>query len=217
MYIYICIYRWVAGNPSVSITLNFYIDGEESPSITIDAATACGAPINYGVSPLITYSSMYFSKGAKTTGWSNKIPIPFSKSVKVTFEGEKGQMFWGWIRGVTNVSLLPIFGLNIPNHARLEVQKITDSFDPLTFVDIVNVPAKKQGLGIRLYFLYESMYKIIMLSPSFSLSLSLSLSFLSLSLSLSLSISLSHSLSLSLSLTLSLSLSLGNYSLFNQW
>ncbi len=92
-----------------------------------------------------THTHTQNSKLANTSGWSNKIPIPFTTSVIVTFKGEREQMGWLFVRGVENVPVV-IGGLTLPPSARLEVQHVHRVFQPLEFVELVSVPAGKSGV-----------------------------------------------------------------------
>lgn len=134
---------WVAGDiDNDGIVLSFYIDGEATASIVLRVDQACGA--GFG-SPGHLYSSEYFAKLAKTSGWSNKIPIPFQKSVVVTFKGVTTNTIWVWVRGVENLPIALSPGERLPPSARLELQTIEGSFQPYSYLDLVNVGKGRSG------------------------------------------------------------------------
>ena len=55
-------------------------------------------------------------------------------------------MVWLWARGVENMPLLPMYGMQIPATARLTVQQLNAHVHVFDFVDIVRVPAGRRGL-----------------------------------------------------------------------
>eukprot|EP00697_Spironema_sp_BW2_P004787 gnl/Spiro4/16481_TR8865_c0_g1_i1.p1 gnl/Spiro4/16481_TR8865_c0_g1~~gnl/Spiro4/16481_TR8865_c0_g1_i1.p1 ORF type:complete len:356 (-),score=52.76 gnl/Spiro4/16481_TR8865_c0_g1_i1:60-1127(-) len=142
--------NWWVGGPNDAITLSFYVDGEASASVVIDIANACGSGFDQAPKgATATYSSEYFSKLAATSGWSNKFPVPFEKSILVTFKSKLASpaqtTFWGFVRGVEDVPLR-LSGVDIPAHARLQVQKNTGEFQPFTLIPVVRVEAGLSGL-----------------------------------------------------------------------
>mmetsp|Transcript_43523 Transcript_43523/g.85205 ORF Transcript_43523/g.85205 Transcript_43523/m.85205 type:complete len:331 (-) Transcript_43523:81-1073(-) len=134
---------WVGGDiDAADVVLNFYVDGEAKASVVVSVPQSCGA--GFGA-PNNTYSSVLFSKLAKTSGWSNKLPVPFQQSVVVTFQGADNHVIWLWVRG-TEDTPVPLLGDNTPR-ARLQLQKVQGTFQPQTFVDLAAVP---EGFAGRL-------------------------------------------------------------------
>jgi hypothetical protein len=144
---------WVTGGDR-GVLFSFYVDGESLPSIQVVAPVACGNGFGVDVDPpagpVNTYSSMFFSKAANTSGYANKFPIPFQRSILVTYKSSRPQlsnnMVWLWVRGTENTPILPQYGMSIPPTARMSVQQIDKTIEPLEFVDIIDVPAGKQGM-----------------------------------------------------------------------
>jgi hypothetical protein len=120
---------WMTGGDR-NVFLSFYIDGEATASIVVHVPTACGAGFGDPAPPVNIYSSAYFGKAANTSGYSNKIPVPFQRSIVITFRGDARAhgTVWLWARGVESAPLLPEFGLAIPPTARLEVQQVHHRF-----------------------------------------------------------------------------------------
>lgn len=119
---------WTTGVRNVF--LSFYVDGEATASIVVHVPTACGAGFGDPAPPVNIYSSAYFGKAANTSGYSNKIPVPFQRSIVITFRGDARAhgTVWLWARGVESAPLLPEFGLAIPPTARLQVQQARNRF-----------------------------------------------------------------------------------------
>jgi len=137
---------WLAG-PSDRVTLNFYVDGEAAPSVSLLVYEACGAGFGAPTGNVEVFSSARFSKGAKVSGWSSKVPVLFASSVRVTFVSAEpvGNFIWLWVRGSENLPVVLAPGLALPPTARLAVQRTSGLFQPLDFVDLVSVPAATAG------------------------------------------------------------------------
>jgi hypothetical protein len=87
------------------------------------------------------------------------MPIPFQKSIVITYKGNPGAkaMVWLWARGVEDVGLFPDFGLAVDStRVRLQVQQVVGTFDALTFIDLVSVPAGQQGLVLATQLTLQS-------------------------------------------------------------
>jgi hypothetical protein len=138
---------WWMGGPSDRVRLNFYVDGEAEASVSVGVAEACGAGFGAPSGSVEVYASSRFSKGARMSGWTNNFPVPFSRSVRVTFVSAEpvGNFIWLWFRGAENMAAELAPGLSLPPNARLSVQRASGLFDALAFVDLVNVPAATAG------------------------------------------------------------------------
>eukprot|EP01052_Picozoa_sp_SAG31_P040175 SAG31_NODE_5755_length_2343_cov_1.582888_2_plen_331_part_00 len=129
---------------------DYYLDGEETPSISVQPAYAAGdffpapgpllganrtATIDAGDgAPYSAGGKM--GKGSLQGGWYNHHKIPFRKSVvvkvRIVFCGPKClKYFIGWvqIRGVVGAPLVLEGGGELPRTARLELHVVNASFD----------------------------------------------------------------------------------------
>lgn len=138
---------WTGGATSDdSTTLRFYVDGEATASIVVDIANACGTAFGEESAP---WGTEWFGKGARTTGWWNSIPIPFQRSIVVTYSNPAATTTWLYVHGVESTTGFGCgmrFGaLDVPWHARLQVQVTRGTFAPLTYIDLAAMPPATAG------------------------------------------------------------------------
>lgn len=141
---------WAAGSPEVDRAIfRYYVDGERNASVVFSPALACGVGFGDQQAP---WGSKWMGKGAKSTGWFHNIPIPFYKSMRVTFQlapedAGAAPSIWSIVRGSEGLPL-KLGMLDIPlSHGtvKLELQKRTEQLAPLDFIDIVQVPEGTSG------------------------------------------------------------------------
>ena len=95
------------------------------------------------------WQNKWFGKGGHQTGWSNNFMIPFSKNIKITYQGppetQPGDTIYMIVRGTTNLPL-HVGSLPVPDSARLKLYKIEDmKLNILEFVDLVDIPEGNSG------------------------------------------------------------------------
>ena len=102
---------WAAGGPVGQIDrtiFRYYVDNETIPSVVFTPAFACGVGFGDQSAP---WQSKWIGKGAKSTGWNHNIPVPFYKSIRVTFQsgeadrGKKAATIWAIVRGSEGLPL----------------------------------------------------------------------------------------------------------------
>ena len=134
---------WTGGASSNdNTTLRFYIDGAAAPSVELQIARACG--VGFG-DEAVPWGNRFFGHAAKTTGWTNSIPIPFGVSVVVTASNPVQTENWLYVRGLE----MPLAGPGLsfggpvsptlPPTARLQLQVVRGTYAPLSFLDIAAV------------------------------------------------------------------------------
>lgn len=140
---------WAAGSSQVDRAIfRYYVDGEATPSIEFTPALACGVGFGDQTAP---WGTKWVGKGAKTTGWFHNIPIPFYKSIRVTFQlnplDTQSAEIWSIVRGSEGLPLkLGMLELPLDHGVKLELQrKDSQTLAPLEFVDIASVPQGTMG------------------------------------------------------------------------
>jgi len=126
-----------------SSIIRYYIDNEDTPSIEFVPPIACGSAIDETSAP---WGTKWFGKGAKDGSWFHNFRIPFQKEVRVTAQNTKGSYggFYMIVRGAPDLPL-QVGDYKIPPTAKLLLQKIEGLYQPLDWINIVDVP---QGNGL---------------------------------------------------------------------
>jgi len=132
---------------------DYYIDGEMSPSISMQPAMMCGLafPKEYiAANPTKLYTAgSACGKNAPVGGWFNTYPIPFSKSVLVLVRSSTKGCSNGYIniRGTENLPVVLPGGYPLPNNARLQLQQNTWAVrQPLEYINITSMPSGTKGM-----------------------------------------------------------------------
>ena len=148
---------WMTGGPSPEIDrifIDYFIDGEVTPSISFQPSFMCGLQFPQFVDHDYEYSaSGLCGKTAPVGGYSNVFPIPFYKSALVTARADPidgpDVCVGGYlnVRGSLNLPLtVPGSGRPLPIGTRLTLQKNPLSlWQPLQFVPVAALPAGKKG------------------------------------------------------------------------
>jgi hypothetical protein len=141
---------WAAGNDQVDRALfRYYIDGETEASVVFTPALATGVGFGDQSAP---WGNKWMGKGAKSTGWFHNIPVPFYKSVRVTFqlapedEGSSPTL-WTIVRGAEGLPM-HLGNLELPlsqGSVKLDLQKRDAQLQPLDFYDMAVVPSGLAG------------------------------------------------------------------------
>lgn len=132
--------------------VDYYIDGEASPSISFQPSMMCG--LAFPTERTDEYSAGGLcGKSAPVGGWWNTFPIPFYKSavVKVRADPVDGDgCFGGYvnIRGTVGMPLvLPQSGVALPQGTKMVLQKNPLAVrQPLEYVDLAELPAGQKGM-----------------------------------------------------------------------
>lgn len=142
---------WAAGsNPVDRAIFRYYIDGEAEASIVFTPALACGVGFGDQTAP---WGTKWVGKGAQSTGWFHNIPVPFHKSIRVTFQKDPrdekaAATLWAIVRGSVGLPLT-IGNLAIPladGKVKLELQRKENvALKPLEFYDLATIPAGNSG------------------------------------------------------------------------
>eukprot|EP01103_Thecamoeba_quadrilineata_P017355 TRINITY_DN6117_c0_g1_i1.p1 TRINITY_DN6117_c0_g1~~TRINITY_DN6117_c0_g1_i1.p1 ORF type:complete len:438 (-),score=58.40 TRINITY_DN6117_c0_g1_i1:38-1324(-) len=142
---------WTTSPPNTDqdILIRYYIDGETEASIEMYPGMAAGVGFDDQQAP---WGTKWFGKGADTSGWFFNFKIPFVKSVIVTatylVPGGLSGGFYIIARGASNVPI-NIGGILIPPHAKLNQIITNATFQPLEWVDLVDIPS-----GPGLHFMH---------------------------------------------------------------
>jgi len=144
---------WATGSPQVDrMWVEYFIDGEASPSISYQPSMACGVGFPATAGHDFEYSaSGLCGKTAPLGGWYNTFPIPFYKSVLVTVRAnEADSCFGGYVnvRGTPNLPLvLPVSGVPLPAGTRMALQKNPIALrQPNEDVSVASFPAGTSGV-----------------------------------------------------------------------
>ena len=133
--------------------VEYYIDGEETPSISFQPSMMCGLGFPTEVSHDFEYSAGGLcGKTAPVGGWHNIFPIPFYKSVNVTVRSDPSDgssCFNGYlnVRGTVELPLVvPGSGIPLPLGSRLILQSNPLALrQPLEYVVLASLPS---GQGV---------------------------------------------------------------------
>jgi hypothetical protein len=126
----------------------FYLDGETTASLG-PVSTSQAAFVGHN-DPMANWDNEFFGKNSAFGGWHVNILSPFSKSIRVTLQYPPGlktnlQLF-AMARGDENLPLT-IFGLPLPNNARLQIfLRESLNLPVLAYHELVNVPTGRGRL-----------------------------------------------------------------------
>jgi len=147
---------WTTGAEHIidMIQMEYYIDGETTPSIAFQPALMCGMAFPARIDPTDIYSAGGMcGKNAAVGGWFNTFPIPFSKSILVLARNPNKGCTNGYInvRGTEGMPVVvPGSGIALPSTARLHLQKNDWAIhQPNTFVNVSSFPAGTKGLHFQ--------------------------------------------------------------------
>lgn len=141
---------WAAGNPEVDRAIfRYYVDGEVNASVVFTPALACGVGFGDQTAP---WGNKWMGKGAKSTGWFHNFPVPFYKSIRVTYQlapedAGANPTLWAIVRGSEGLSMR-LGEVDLPlaqGSVRLELQRRSAHLAPLDFYDMASVPAGRAG------------------------------------------------------------------------
>lgn len=157
---------WAAGSPAVDRAIfRYYVDGEANASVVFSPALACGVGFGDQQAP---WGNRWLGKAANHTGWFHNIPVPFYRSIRITYQmaledasvakaptaGPRGRAMepsdaqvWAIVRGSEGLPL-HLGELEVPLGAggvRLDLQRNSAQLAPLDFYGVASVPAGKSG------------------------------------------------------------------------
>jgi len=151
---------WVTGTPisagwppttNVSISdyvqWSFYIDGESTPSISVQTSQAA---LIGGASPHAPWGHDFAGKNSLFGGWHINIPIPFQKSIVITISlpawlPAKSHTLFAQARGVENIPAT-VGSFTLPPTARLGAQVVNSTLQVLDFHTLLYLPKGTKGL-----------------------------------------------------------------------
>jgi len=146
--------------------LNFYIDGDTTPTITMTLLELAGEsrfdtagnnqPGNPGESDGGAWGIGMMGRTAKSGGVYSTVRIPFGKSIKTTIQSppsSNGQsIYWMIIRGLENHAVI-VGDLTLPPSARLKIYRVTPTeLADFQLVTLANVTNEKSGALLRVNF-----------------------------------------------------------------
>ncbi|WP_299535572.1 glycoside hydrolase family 172 protein [Ulvibacterium sp.] len=148
---------WMTGDPNAKHALRFFIDGAEIPFWEADHVGALigqNAEIGYPLSfRSVDRDDLPINKGAKP-GHNLYAPIPFEKSIKITYEGPKEKkgpfegLFWNinyrLYHGKVDVES---FNSETPNKYAATLKAVNDKLEK--FQSISTFDAKMQGEAVE--------------------------------------------------------------------
>ena len=134
--------------------VEYYIDGETTPSIAFQPSMMCGTAFPYRNEHDFEYAAgSLCGKSAPVGGWFNTFPIPMYKSALVTVRADPSDgdgCFDGFVsvRGTPGMPLsLPLSAVPLPNGTRLRLQKNALAVQqPLDFVTVASLEEGLKGL-----------------------------------------------------------------------
>jgi len=134
---------WITGGASTSNSaiISYYIDGEQTASISYVPAMACGVGFTDNQGP---WGNEWFGKGGSNGAWYNNFRIPFQKSINITFKfppGINDDVIYMIVRGAENLPV-SIGGVDIPvaTGARMNLQVVQGIYQPLEYINVVDIP-----------------------------------------------------------------------------
>ena len=132
---------WVT--PSTGkLMIRYYVDGESEASIQFTPSLASGVGFDDDFNP---WGNEMFGKGAATGAWFWNFRVPFYRNITVTVQTSEPSVIYIILRGGLNVPVT-IGGTKVPFGGRLKQHRINRTYDALDFVNIVDVPADKDGV-----------------------------------------------------------------------
>lgn len=148
---------------SDDIVLDYYVDGEEGPSISFQPAKACGqfyaGPLQAAAFPPYgLFAAGEMGKNGEVAGWYHYYKVPFRRSIRIEVRTLHAcQVVYVVVRGhevpkglAPPAGLEVASGIMVPPNARLQLHRLDgETFQPLSFVPILNVPAGYAGLLLQ--------------------------------------------------------------------
>lgn len=125
---------WTTGDTD-NLIFRYYIDGETTASIEFTAPKAAGA--FYADADM--WGNAQNGKGGSRGGWYVNYKIPFQKRINITIQGRVGNGFV-ILRGLENLPI-QVGTLTLPTGTRLTLHKLSQTFQPLDWVPIVDLPS----------------------------------------------------------------------------
>ena len=156
------------------VWVEYYIDGEETPSIAFQPSMMCGVAFPKSLVPPTKEfgAGAICGKTAPVGGWFNTIPVPFYKSALVTVRADPQDgdgCFGGYlnVRGTVNLpAVMPGSGLPLPADSdggfaklrpRLWLQRNEMAVrQPLEYVTVAQLPAGTRGVVLGTSWAVES-------------------------------------------------------------
>ena len=151
------------------VWVNYYLDGESTPSVRFQPSMACGVafPFAFYESQPKTGGRLFSAgslcgKNAAVGGFWNDFPIPFSKSVIVTVQpgAADGKCVWGYmnVHGTENLPIsLPGSNIPVPQSARMTLQRNDLAVhQPLEYVHLLDIPKGQSGFVFQTSFGVEN-------------------------------------------------------------
>ena len=149
---------WITGDPLNSTTgqagvdyaiWSFYVDGEAEASIVLQTSQMAFVG---NADPSAPWDNAWFGKNSKFGGWHSNVPVPFTKSIRVTLKlppwytwtGGRERIF-AMARGVEGLPI-QIGSFTLPTNARLVASVRNATLAPLDFYTLVDIPAGTSGL-----------------------------------------------------------------------
>eukprot|EP00037_Helgoeca_nana_P021433 m.216327 g.216327 ORF g.216327 m.216327 type:complete len:540 (+) comp25646_c1_seq1:247-1866(+) len=144
---------WVTGEQHVidAVWVEYYIDGETTPSIAFQPAFMCGLAFPTAIPTTYLYNAgSACGKNAAVGGWYNTFPIPFAQSALVTIRNNAAGCSNGYVnvRGTENLPVVLPGGLPLPTTARLHLQRNPWAVrQPLEYINITSMPSGTRGMA----------------------------------------------------------------------
>lgn len=141
---------WAAGSSPVDRAIfRYYVDGEAEASVEFTPALACGVGFGDQAAP---WGNKWMGKGAQSTGWFHNLPVPFYKSIRITYQlapedAGADATLWAIVRGSEGLPLR-LGEVELPlseGSVRLDLQRRGAHLEPLDFYDMASVPSGKAG------------------------------------------------------------------------
>lgn len=141
------------GDGMEATLVSIFLDGEAAPSITywpyeLSAIPSLAAWATvHGAPQQPPWGSPLFSRNSASS-FTNTIPIPFSKSVRITltYKGNASSTLYYQAHGSLSPDVFPFGGSKLDINARLVIQRNQLTLPRLAYLPIVNISAGSQGL-----------------------------------------------------------------------
>jgi len=139
---------WATGDSNIDTAIwRYYLDDEAYPSIEFQSAQVAGVGFIDQTAP---WGNRWIGKGADGGAWYNNFRIPFHSNIRITGQlapgtGDRG-VLWTIFRGSENLPIT-VGNYQLPASARLIQSRIQNvTYQPLQFVNLVDVPAQHSGV-----------------------------------------------------------------------
>jgi len=136
---------WITYDRSVDngTIIRYYVDGETEASIQFTPSLACGTG-SYDVQA--PWGTKWFGKGAMDGGWYLNFRIPFTQSIVVTTQHlYANNGFYMIVRGGLDLPVR-IGDFTLPDNAKLQLQVVQKTVQPIEWVPVADVPTGFAGL-----------------------------------------------------------------------